>query len=154
MDYPLSLDSAKYSLCSYFSLVCSNTQQPAVIPFQRCIPTKRPLTLLNEAVPGTVHTCSLLHAGSLWDKRFQCSLPQGQCQQGDVYQQPFRSASPLHIQPGCCRLSLGLLSVTPSYHRREPVKDLDLPVLCTGRTAEKARTRLAELRSMCGIICS
>lgn len=84
MEYPLSLDSAKYSLCSYFSSVSSNTQQPAVIPV--LYSHEAPPAAAAEAVPGTLHTRTFLHAGSLRDKRFQCGPPWGQCQQGDIYQ--------------------------------------------------------------------
>ena len=82
MEYPLSFDSAKYSLCSHYISFYSNTEQPAVIPV--LYSHKAPPDAAAEAVPGTGHTCSFLRAGSLWDKRFQCRPPWGQCQQGDV----------------------------------------------------------------------
>lgn len=73
-EHLLSLDSSKYSLCpSYFSSVCLNTQQPAVIPGLYFY--EAPLDAADKALPGTVHTCSFLHAGLLWDKCFQCCLP-------------------------------------------------------------------------------
>lgn len=125
MGYSLYLESLRYSLCPSFSPVYSNMQQLALKLLLEL--HQRVCTCRSSMLCLFVITVPVLFSSGLVSVRKKLTVTF-----------LFSLTSPR---------SSWLLQIVAQSHWREPVKDLDLSVLCSGQTEEVASTCPVEVEA-------